>query len=362
MTDVARGSGVWGQQWLEAVTRDPAYDDRALSIGERVARVHTEPDVRIGPGRLDVTVSAGPRTSYAVVLSIPTFDDLVWNRLLDHLAVSPSRAAAIMGGALDPSLASDLRRLGVSLLPEPGELRATCDCNGWTDPCKHIAGAIVAVADAIDDDPMILLAVRGRDRRALANAIESRRSGSSVPSGIDEMASTAWLRIPAPLPAIERRPEARPGTTPSWGVPPASAPFTADGLEMLGTDMIHRASDLLDGAADSALDLDPISDLARLASRFSAPASRRRLAELSGVSSRELTARARAWERAGADGVRAHVHPAEITRIAPNAQLRRIDRDGRSIWFRFEKESRRWVLASGPSDEPESLLSPDPVD
>ncbi len=153
-----------------------------------------------------------------------------------------------------------------------------------------------------------------------------------------------------------------PGPTPSWGAPPSSAPFTATGLTLIGTDVIRRAAGLLSGDAPTWLDLDPSSDLARLASAFPAAADRRRLSEHTGLSVRELASRALAWERGGAFGVRAQVHPIETVRVSPAAQLRRIDHDGTPLWFRFEKRSGRWQLVAGPTADPEALLSGEPIE
>ncbi len=360
MSDTNRTSAVWGQRWIEALERDPRFGLSALSVGERVARAHAEPDVHIKPGGAHVAVTAGPRRRYHTTLQTPVFDDTVWDTLLDHVSSSPARSAALAGGTLDASFDDDLRVLGIELLPTPGEVTTTCDCAGWSSPCKHVAGALVAVADAIDDDPMLLLSLRGRDRQEIIAALESRRPNAFGSDGIDELASRAWLRPHRPLPVIGDDP-IEPGRTPTWGAPPSTAPFTAAGLGFLGTDLIRRAAGIISEGSPSWLDLDPISDLARLAHAFPAPKDRKRLAENSGVSARELSARASAWEIAGSVGVRSHVSPLDTRRVAGDTQLRRVDHDGRALWLRFEKRSGRWVLTDGPVDDPESLLSSDPI-
>ncbi len=361
MTDVNRSSAVWGQRWLEALEQDPTFGVSAMAIGERVARAHAEPDVHIRPGAAQVTVTSGPRRSYNTTISTPVFDDAVWDDLFDRTASSPARSSALAGGTLDAAFGDDLRLLGLDLLPAPGEVTTTCDCAGWSSPCKHVAGAIVAVADAIDDDPMLLLALRGRHRAEVIDALEARRPDTTGPDGVEELASQAWLRPTRPLPIIDVG-EVSPGKTPTWGAPPSTAPFTAAGLEVIGTDLIHRAAEMLSIGAPTWLELDPVSDLARLAHVFPKAKDRKRLAENSGVSARELGVRATAWSIAGSAGVRAHVSPLETHRVAPDAQLRRIDHEGSAQWLRFEKRSGRWGLVSEPVPDPETLLSSDPID
>ncbi|MEZ5227364.1 MAG: hypothetical protein R2710_12005 [Acidimicrobiales bacterium] len=276
------------------------------------------------------------------------------------MATSPARSATLASGTLDATLDDDLRLLGIDLLPQPGEVTTSCDCAGWSSPCKHVAGALVAVADAIDDDPMLLLALRGRSRADVAAAIEERRADIAGVTGVDELASQAWLRPTRPLPVLDRSP-IEPGTAPSWGAPPSTAPFSAAGLELISSDLIHRAADMVNRQHPTWLELDPVTDLARLAHAFPKPKDRKRIAEHSGVSARELGARAAAWAVAGTIGVRAHVGPLDTRRIAADAQLRRVDVDGAAQWLRFEKRSGRWLLTDGPVDDPEQLLSSDPI-
>ncbi len=360
MTDTSRTSAVWGQRWLEALEQDPRYGLAALSVGERVARAHAEPDVHIRPGVAEVTVTAGPRRRYNTSLFTPVFDDAVWDTLLDHVASSPARSAALIGGTLDAAFDDDLRLLGIDLLPTPGEVTTTCDCAGWSSPCKHVVGALVAVADAIDDDPMLLLSLRGRERPDLIAALEARRTEEQGSDGVEELASQAWLQPVRPLPILDLAATA-PGETPTWGAPPSTAPFTAEGLEMIGTDLIHRSAEVISKGAPTWLDLDPLSDLARLAFTFPKAKDRRRIAENSGVSARELAARAAAWDLAGSLGVRAHVSPLDTRRISLDAQLRRVDHHGDAKWLRFEKKSGRWLLVAGPVDDPETLLSAESI-
>ncbi len=364
MSDATRTSAVWGQRWLEAVERDPAFGDRALLVGERVARAHAHPDVRVAPGRAEVVVSAGPRREYHTTIRTVMLSDQDWERLFDRIGQSPIRSAALASGHLDPGVEAEALSLGIRLLPEPGEVSTSCECDGWAQPCKHVAAALFAVADAIDDDPLLLLTLRGRQRAEVIESIDRRKPATADSQERDEPGSLAWLRPEQPLPTalVTVTDPIEPGPTPSWGAPPSSAPFTATGLTLIGTDVIRRAARVLSGDAPTWLDLDPASDLARLASTFPASADRRRLADHTGLSVRELGARALAWERGGALGVRAQVHPIETVRVSPVAQLRRIDHDGAAVWFRFEKPSGRWQLVAGPGPEPEAFLSADPIE
>lgn len=355
VNEQSRTSAVWGQKWLDALMLDPRYGESLLAIGERVARAHAEPDLSVVPGIAQVAVTAGPRRRYDVTITVPLLEDTTWAKLFDHVAASPSRSAALAAGQLDATLADDLRVLGVALLPAPGEVTSACDCDGWSYPCKHVVGALVSMADAIDEDPLLLLTLRGRPLAEVRSELALRRSDSLASIGVDESAATAWLRhaqpLPPPMPTLSES-----ATTPSWGDPPPSAPFNADGLRLVGTDLIRRAAAMLDRGEPSGLHLDPVSDLARLAHVVDRPEDRRRIAEHSGVSARELAGRAIAWDTAGAIGVRAHVSPLETRRVGPDAQVRRVDHDGKTQWLRFEKRSGRWTLAAGPVSDPNGLL------
>ncbi len=66
-------------------------------------------------------------------------------------------AGRLQSTHLDHLLAEDW---GEQLIPRPRQIRRTCTCDP-SGACEHVAATALAFADAIDDDPALLLRWRG---------------------------------------------------------------------------------------------------------------------------------------------------------------------------------------------------------
>ncbi|MBK5224347.1 MAG: hypothetical protein JJE52_16020, partial [Acidimicrobiia bacterium] len=138
------------------------------------------------------------------------------------------------------------------------------------------------------------------------------------------------------------------------------------------------------GTARSALELDEATDLARWVAEAT-PSERAVLSGRGHLSEAHLDAQAMAWRAAGAAGVRALDEPSWIPPVSEMAAARdaliaagvggstvqvrsnritvggveqyRRSRDG--CWYRFVKQSGRWVMTSAPAADLDELLDPD---
>jgi hypothetical protein len=272
------------------------------------------------------------------------------------------------------------------------------------------------VAEALDDDPFQLFALRGRSREALLAELRAARRAAGVgrgdgaspdgsgdpdrePSELDalvasapppgapdpgEPAREAWARERTPLPPPLEVP-AHPGAPAAWPAdPPPGAPFDTPGLLALVSDAAQRALDQLRGDADSGLRLGREADLARRsASGLDLDRPHPVATDRDGRPRGDLTHRALAWRHGGEAGLAvlaeapwrpplatmaaaraavegAGVSPSVLTvnnnRITgPGFQLR-LARTG--SWWRFEKHRGRWEITAPPADAPDDLLGP----
>ncbi len=365
------------------------HDPNRLPRGRTYARQARAEDLAIEPGWVRAWVQGSRPEPYEVVLKVRPFRDDEWDCVFDAIAGKAAHAAALLDGELDPGVLADAEAVEVDLLPRSGELRTACNCPDWAEPCKHAAAVCYLVADALDDDPFVLLLLRGLDRTAVIDAIRSRRAGSgddadagststSAAAVVDGVvAREAWRRTPEPLPEVPSPPHSGPLPPAPWpSAVPAGAPFTDDGLRLLATDAARRAWALRLGVSDdtSALDLSYEADLARHAA-WAEPADQRHLADRAGVSHAVIEAWATAWrvagpeglsvldedawsppvvemvsakERIAGSGVRAAVQ-VRANRVTVDDTQYRLSRSGR--WYLFLKQGGRWTLASSGYDD-----------
>jgi len=386
------GATWWGRAWLDALEGRAVHDPNRLSRGRTYARKGNASALAVGPGRVHALVHGSRPEPYDVLLEVRPFRDDEWECVLDAVVAKAGHAAALLDGELEPGVVADARAVDVELLPRSGELRTACSCPDWAEPCKHAAAVCYLMADALDDDPFVLLQLRGMGRDEVLAAVRARRAAAAPPAQGDGggpralevgvLATEAWARVPGPLPSLPppaRNGSGRPAPWPTD--PPREAPFDALGLRRLAADAARRAWEVRTGTGTSCLELDTAADLARRALAATAT-ERRDLAARGGLTDAVLELQAAAWRLAGAAGLRVLDEPAwhaPVTEMADardrlvaagvphrsvrvranrvtvggEQQLRR-SRDGR--WYRFLKRSGRWTMASPGVEDVDELI------
>ncbi|WP_406065466.1 SWF or SNF family helicase [Streptomyces sp. NBC_01077] len=262
----------WGRAWLKAL-EDTALDGRQLKEGRRHARAGAVGAVSVRPGRITAVVKDRDGTAYRSDVLVREFSEEEWERLLDLAVDSAGHIAALLDREMPPHLVEDAAAAGLDLLPGIGDLDPKCGCEAW-DHCPHTTALCYQVARLLDEDPFVLLLMRGRGERTLLDQLQTRSASRAARGGRDgrgaddtpdmdasegaggmpgvsaEEAYAAGFLVP-PLPAPPVAPDA-PGRTPSLdtetepqpGVEPAA-------LEFLASDAAGRAHRMLIEALDA---------------------------------------------------------------------------------------------------------------
>lgn len=395
----ARGSGFaqtwWGQSWLKAL-EETALDSGQLKAGRRLARAGAVGAVSVRPGRITAVVHDRDRTAHRADVLLPELSEEQWDRFLRMTVERAGHVAALLDRDMPPHLVEDAAEAGVELLPGLGDLEPECGCGAW-DHCGHTAALCYQVARLLDQDPFVLLLLRGRAERALLNALQVRgvardSAGDTSKEGVDAAETYAAGSVPPPLPGPPPVPIAA-GLPPSLDTEtPAASGVDPGALEFLAARGAAEAFRLLaealrQGHEQQAMgeELTVIQDAVRLAAGAPGASVEDRLAAGSGRSRAGLALAVRAWETGGAaalavledewtvDGealarARAALDSAWEEDARPRlravrnrwtvadgqAQLR-LGRDGR--WWPYRKEGGRWVPAGPASLDPATALA-----
>ncbi|MGW8762862.1 SWIM zinc finger family protein [Streptomyces sp. NPDC055815] len=404
----------WGRAWLKAL-EDSALDGQQLKAGRRHARAGAVGAVSVRPGRITALVKDRDGTAYRADVLVREFSEEQWERLLGLAVDSAGHIAALLDRDMPPHLVEDAAAAGLDLLPGIGDLDPECGCEAW-DHCAHTAALCYQVARLLDEDPFVLLLMRGRGERILLEQLQERsaaraaapsaRGGEETGGGFDgaggmpgvsaeEVFAAAFLVPPLPAPpaapaAPGRPPSLDTDTPPEPGVDPAA-------LEFLAQDAATRAYRLLGAALGAGgahgTSADPVEapltvaqDAVRLAAGAPVPWIAGRLASGSGRSRTELDLATRAWRFGGAAALavleeewtpdaealdRAGVRLAEAwadderpalrraggarwTVVGAEAQLR-LGEDGR--WWPYLKAGARWSPAGPAERDPAAALA-----
>ncbi|MFH8804181.1 SWF or SNF family helicase [Streptomyces sp. NPDC017936] len=402
----ARGRGFaqtwWGRAWLTAL-EDGALDGEQVRAGRGLARAGGVGAVSVRPGRLTAVVQDRDRTPHRADVLLDVLTDAQWDRFLDLTVERAGHVAALLDREMPPHLVEDAETAGIGLLPGPGDLEARCDCGAW-DHCAHTAALCYQVARLLDQDPFVLLLLRGRAERALLDDLQARGGTGTAgtapplpPDGVDAAEAYLTGHFLPPLPA-------EPGLPPEPGVPPSldtddppppdvepealsalAALAAADAHALLGEALRpgaeRRAPTERSTVAEDAVRLAA----GRAGGPEPAPHVRDRLAAGSGRSREQLALAVRAWRIGGAAALSVleeewtvEAEPLARARTAldsaweqderpvlrargnrwtvaaSDAQLR-LGRDGR--WWPYRKRRGRWVPAGDAAPDPATALA-----
>ncbi|RSM78712.1 SWF/SNF family helicase [Kibdelosporangium aridum] len=308
----------WGNAWITAI-EDAALDSEQMKIGRKYAYAGQVGPITVSPGRIAATVYGSDRTPHTTTVHITQLTDAEWTRLLDWVAAKSGYIAAL----LDKDMPHDLTAAEIPILPQMTDLEPDCDCEGWELPCRHAAALSYQVAWLLDEDPFVLLLIRGRGEQHLLDELQLRNG------------------------------------------PPSSM------LRYLVTDAAARAQALLDGKHPQ--ELTEWQDAVRWAATY--PALVGQLAEATG---RDLTHAVRAWTYGGLTGLEvlettwrpsktdlakaaAALSAEDIPSLeqarnhwtAADTQLR-LGRDGR--WYPYRRQDGEWLPAGPPETDPATAL------
>ncbi|MFI6654484.1 SWF or SNF family helicase [Streptomyces sp. NPDC050523] len=384
----------WGRAWLKAL-EETALDSQQLKAGRRLARAGAVGAVTVRPGRITAVVQDRDRTARRADVLLEQLDGEQWDRFLDLAVDRAGHVAALLDRDMPPHLVEDAATAGIELLPDMGDLVPECDCDAW-DHCGHTAALCYQVARLLDQDPFVLLLMRGRGERALLDELQARSTRpaevpAAVPHGVDAAEAYRAVDILPPLPAPPGLP-AEPGLPPSLdteappapGVDPAALRHLAARTAVEAQRLLARALGVETEVLGAEEELTASQDAVRLALGTPGTDVLDRLADGSGRDREALSRATRAWSLGGAAALavleeewtprgatlaraRATLESAwdedqrPLLRAKGNrwtvagapAQLR-LGRDGR--WWPYRKERGRWMPAGAACQDPATAL------
>lgn len=151
-----------GVAWLDAIVRLTPGTRRYLAQGRRDARTGRVVDARIADGVVSGCVLGHRKVPHTATIRVRPVAEDVWEHVLGTIAGTEPIAASLRRGVLPPEIVALVEAAGDTLWPRDAyAVLAQCDCRGRGDSCRHVAALHCWLADRMEREPFVLLALRG---------------------------------------------------------------------------------------------------------------------------------------------------------------------------------------------------------
>jgi uncharacterized Zn finger protein len=174
----AIGDTWWSQRFIELL--ESFGVGSRLQRGRNYARRGQVVELEVEPGVVIAKVQGSRYTPYRVRIRSKALTEQQWRRIEKAMAARALPLAQLLAGEMPHDIEDVFTSCKLTLFPRSNaELKASCTCPDWENPCKHIAAAYYLLAERFDEDPFLIFAWRGRDKDELLGRLRTRRGAES---------------------------------------------------------------------------------------------------------------------------------------------------------------------------------------
>ena len=174
----AIGETWWSKRFIELL--ESFGVGSRLQRGRNYARRGQVVELEVEPGVVLAKVQGSRYTPYRVRIRGKALTEQQWRRVEKAMAARALPLAKLLAGEMPHDIDDVFASCKLTLFPRSNaELKASCTCPDWENPCKHIAAAYYILAERFDQDPFLIFAWRGRDKDELLERLRARRGAGS---------------------------------------------------------------------------------------------------------------------------------------------------------------------------------------
>jgi uncharacterized Zn finger protein len=174
----AIGETWWSQRFIELL--ESFGVGSRLQRGRNYARRGQVVELEVEAGVVIAKVQGSRYTPYRVRIRGKALSEQQWRRVEKAMAARALPLAQLLAGEMPHDIEDVFTSCKLTLFPRSNaELKASCTCPDWENPCKHIAAAYYILAERFDQDPFLIFAWRGRDKDELLGRLRAHRGASS---------------------------------------------------------------------------------------------------------------------------------------------------------------------------------------
>ena len=147
----------WGKSWCVNLESFSDYESR-LPRGRTYARNGSVIDLQIKPGEITAMVSGS--SVYDISIKIDALPDTKWKALVKECSGGIESLIELLQGKFSKGVMEIITRKETGMFPKPKEIKLECSCPDYATMCKHVAAALYAVGNRLDESPEELFILR----------------------------------------------------------------------------------------------------------------------------------------------------------------------------------------------------------
>ncbi|MBQ9431626.1 MAG: SWIM zinc finger family protein [Kiritimatiellae bacterium] len=156
----------WSRRWTEMMER--FHLGARLGRGRSYAVSGQVSELEIAPGLVSALVQGASSAPYRSEIRLRRLDAAVRDRIAGLLKSRPILLARLAADELPSDVEEIFLREKMPLFPSRrDDLRTSCSCPDYANPCKHLAAVWLLLGEAFAKRPSVLLAIRGLDPESL---------------------------------------------------------------------------------------------------------------------------------------------------------------------------------------------------
>jgi uncharacterized Zn finger protein len=195
------GASWWAKRWVAVL--ESFHIGARLQRGRSYARGGQVLSVDVGKGTVTAKVQGSRPKPYEVAIQVKALPAGDWDKVVQALAGQALFAAKLLAGEMPQDVEQVFDAAGLSLFPEKlDDLKTSCSCPDYSNPCKHIAAVYYLLGEEFDRDPFLLFRLRGLGREELLarlgeTAQPAETAEEAGPAGEGTAAAPAGEALPA---------------------------------------------------------------------------------------------------------------------------------------------------------------------
>ena len=177
------GSTWWSDRWIKAL-ESMGLSSR-LNRGRNYARQGQVLSIAIKNGSVAAKVQGSRPKPYLISIGLKKLTPEEWKRVLKVMASRAIFAAKLLTGEMPQGVEEIFNEADLNLFPKVvNDLHTDCSCPDWGNPCKHIAAVYYILAERFDQNPFLLMELRGMEKGSMLERLRLERVGKAKPSTI----------------------------------------------------------------------------------------------------------------------------------------------------------------------------------